>query len=97
MPNITRAYRRLTLKIILQVILGSVVINATGNGIKTKVTSAAMLQLRSACELFENAAAYGGRAVKFLVSPRSHGENDAYNFSVAAFTTHVTEGSYHSK
>lgn len=47
--------------------IASIVTRATGIGLKSKVTSAALIQLRSACELFENASAYGGRAMKFLV------------------------------
>jgi hypothetical protein len=47
--------------------LASVVTRATGVGLQAKVTSAAMLQLKAACELFAEAASYGGRAAKFLV------------------------------
>jgi hypothetical protein len=38
---------------------------------KSQVAHAAMIELRNACELFENAAKQGGRAVKFLVSALS--------------------------
>lgn len=48
------------------VLIASIVTRATGAGVKSKVTSAAMLQLKSACELFADAASYGGRAAKFL-------------------------------
>ncbi|KAF9269469.1 hypothetical protein L218DRAFT_1072308 [Marasmius fiardii PR-910] len=44
------------------IMLSSVVMH----GSKSKVAPAALLEVRSACELFEKAAAYGGRAVKFL-------------------------------
>ncbi|KDR77286.1 hypothetical protein GALMADRAFT_96046 [Galerina marginata CBS 339.88] len=33
---------------------------------RSKIAPAALLELRTACDLFENAAAYGGRAGKFL-------------------------------
>lgn len=35
---------------------------------KCKVAPAALLELKTACDLFENAASHGGRARKFLVS-----------------------------
>jgi len=35
---------------------------------KCKVATAALIELRTACDLFEAAASYGGRAIKFLVS-----------------------------
>jgi hypothetical protein len=35
---------------------------------EAKIAAAAMLEFKNACDLFESAAAYGGRAVKFLVS-----------------------------
>lgn len=35
---------------------------------QSHVAFAALLELRGACEMFENAAKQGGRAVKFLVS-----------------------------
>ncbi|KAG7095619.1 hypothetical protein E1B28_006343 [Marasmius oreades] len=44
------------------IMLSSVVMH----GSKSKVAPAALLEVRSACELFEQAAAHGGRAVKFL-------------------------------
>ncbi|KAL0946244.1 hypothetical protein HGRIS_012501 [Hohenbuehelia grisea] len=44
------------------VMLSSVVIHST----KSKVARAAFVELEAALELFTNAAAYGGRAVKFL-------------------------------
>ncbi|TFK25407.1 hypothetical protein FA15DRAFT_668474 [Coprinopsis marcescibilis] len=44
------------------VMIGSVV---TRNP-KCKVAPAALLELKTACDLFENAASYGGRSVKFL-------------------------------
>lgn len=47
-----------------QVMISSVVTN----GSKSKVAPAALLELKGACDLFEEAATYGGRAVKFLVS-----------------------------
>lgn len=34
---------------------------------QSQVAHAALIELNSACELFENAAKHGGRAVKFLV------------------------------
>ncbi|KAE9406550.1 hypothetical protein BT96DRAFT_875520 [Gymnopus androsaceus JB14] len=52
-------YQRLTLS---QVMISSVVTH----GPKSKVAPAALLELKSACELFEQAATHGGRAVKFL-------------------------------
>ncbi|KAJ4490375.1 hypothetical protein J3R30DRAFT_3278237 [Lentinula aciculospora] len=36
------------------------------HGSRSKVAPAALLELKSACELFEQAASHGGRAVKFL-------------------------------
>src|SRR3984957_1859608 len=50
----------------LQVMLSSVVTHSP----LSKVAPAALLELRTACDLFEKAASYGGRAVKFLVSSR---------------------------
>ncbi|KAL0578343.1 hypothetical protein V5O48_003657 [Marasmius crinis-equi] len=44
------------------IMLSSVVLH----GSKSKVAPAALLEVRSACDLFEKAAAHGGRAVKFL-------------------------------
>ncbi len=38
------------------------------HGSQCKVAPAALLELKAACDLFETAASYGGRAVKFLVS-----------------------------
>lgn len=38
---------------------------------KSKVAPAALLELKGACDLFEKAASYGGRAVKFLVCNHS--------------------------
>lgn len=37
---------------------------------QSQVAHAALIELNSACELFEHAARHGGRAVKFLVSTR---------------------------
>jgi hypothetical protein len=50
-----------------QVLIASMVTRASGRDHRSKNTFAALCQLQSACDLFENAAAYGGRAVKFLV------------------------------
>jgi hypothetical protein len=47
----------------LQVMLSSVVTHSSS----CKVAPAALLELRMACDLFEKAAAHGGRAKKFLV------------------------------
>ncbi|KAF9078402.1 hypothetical protein BDP27DRAFT_1309531 [Rhodocollybia butyracea] len=44
------------------VMISSVVTHAS----RSKVAPAALLELKSACELFETAAVHGGRAVKFL-------------------------------
>ncbi|KAG5643330.1 hypothetical protein DXG03_001180 [Asterophora parasitica] len=44
------------------VMLASVVTN----GSQSKVAPAALVELRTACELFQQASVYGGRAVKFL-------------------------------
>ncbi|EGO26826.1 hypothetical protein SERLADRAFT_355454 [Serpula lacrymans var. lacrymans S7.9] len=48
------------------VMLASVVTHAIGSGAKSKITSAALLELRMAVDLFEMASVHGGRAVKFL-------------------------------
>lgn len=42
------------------------------HGSQCKVAPAALLELKAATDLFELAASYGGRAVKFLVSVFSH-------------------------
>ena len=44
--------------------LASVVTNAS----RSKVAPAALSELKNACDLFEAASSYGGRAIKFLVS-----------------------------
>ena len=38
------------------------------NGSRSKIAPAALSELRNACDLFEAASSYGGRAIKFLVS-----------------------------
>ena len=38
------------------------------NGARSKVAPAALSELKNACDLFEAASPYGGRAIKFLVS-----------------------------
>ncbi|EIW79658.1 hypothetical protein CONPUDRAFT_144866 [Coniophora puteana RWD-64-598 SS2] len=48
------------------VMLASIITHATGAGTKSKMTSAALTELRRAVDLFEEGAKYGGRAVKFL-------------------------------
>ena len=73
--------------------LASIVTRATGIGLKSKVTSAAMLQLKSACELFAEAASYGGRAVKFLVKTSWRTSTHFLkSFPVAHSATPFTEG-----
>ena len=52
--------------IYLQVMLASVVTH----GPRSNVAPAALSELKNACDLFEGASAYGGRAIKFLVSVR---------------------------
>jgi hypothetical protein len=44
--------------------LSSVAIHAP----RSKMAPAALLELKIACDLFEEASKYGGRATKFLVS-----------------------------
>ncbi|KAH7912868.1 fungal-specific transcription factor domain-containing protein [Hygrophoropsis aurantiaca] len=48
------------------VMLASVVTHASGSGAKSKITSAALLELRRAVDLFKQASVHGGRAGKFL-------------------------------
>ena len=38
------------------------------HGPRSNVAPAALSELKNACDLFEGASAYGGRAIKFLVS-----------------------------
>lgn len=52
------------LTVVLQVMLASVATHSS----RSKIAPAALLELKTACDLFEMAAGYGGRAVKFLVS-----------------------------
>jgi hypothetical protein len=50
---------------------------------QSKVAPPALIELRRACQLFEQAASYGGRAVKFLVwrvCPGWTGCDDAHRF-----------------
>jgi hypothetical protein len=51
--------------------LSSVVTHASGAGSRSKVTTAALTELRRAIDLFREASPYGGRAGKFLVSTRN--------------------------
>ncbi|KIK97941.1 hypothetical protein PAXRUDRAFT_9870 [Paxillus rubicundulus Ve08.2h10] len=48
------------------VMLASIVTHATGSGTRSKITSAAITELRRAVDLFKEASTYGGRAGKFL-------------------------------
>ncbi|KAH7921473.1 hypothetical protein BV22DRAFT_1038640 [Leucogyrophana mollusca] len=48
------------------VMLASVVTHASGSGAKSKITSAALSELRRAVDLFHEASVHGGRAGKFL-------------------------------
>ncbi|KIJ16385.1 hypothetical protein PAXINDRAFT_75585 [Paxillus involutus ATCC 200175] len=48
------------------VMLASIVTYATGSGTRSKITSAAITELRRAVDLFKEASTYGGRAGKFL-------------------------------
>jgi len=48
----------------LQVMLSSITIHAP----RSKMAPAALLELKIACDLFEDASKFGGRATKFLVS-----------------------------
>ncbi|KAJ8597723.1 hypothetical protein M405DRAFT_836258 [Rhizopogon salebrosus TDB-379] len=48
------------------VMLSSVVTHASGAGSRSKVTTAALTELRRAIDLFREASPYGGRAGKFL-------------------------------
>ncbi|KAF9224847.1 hypothetical protein BS17DRAFT_779132 [Gyrodon lividus] len=48
------------------VMLASIVTHASGSGARSKITSAALTELRRAVDLFEEASRHGGRAVKFL-------------------------------
>jgi hypothetical protein len=41
------------------------------NASRSKVAPAALSELKNACDLFEAASSYGGRAIKFLVSVSS--------------------------
>lgn len=43
------------------------------HGPRSNVAPAALSELRNACDLFEAASTYGGRAIKFLVSVHSYG------------------------
>lgn len=54
--------------------LSSVVTHASGNGSRSKITTAALTELRRAVSLFKEASVFGGRAGKFLVRQRSHTE-----------------------
>lgn len=42
------------------------------HGPRSNVAPAALSELRNACDLFEAASAYGGRAIKFMVSVQSY-------------------------
>ncbi|KAG1769830.1 hypothetical protein EDD22DRAFT_868114 [Suillus occidentalis] len=48
------------------VMLSSVVTHASGNGSRSKITTAALTELRRAVSLFKEASVFGGRAGKFL-------------------------------
>lgn len=48
---------------------------------KSKVAPAALLELGTACDLFERAAAYGGRATKFIVSI-----DESSHFNITIYT-----------
>ncbi|KAG1737552.1 fungal-specific transcription factor domain-containing protein [Suillus paluster] len=48
------------------VMLSSVVTHASGSGSRSKITTAALTELRRAVNLFKEASAFGGRAGKFL-------------------------------
>ncbi|OAX37130.1 hypothetical protein K503DRAFT_771795 [Rhizopogon vinicolor AM-OR11-026] len=48
------------------VMLSSVVTHASGNGARSKITTAALTELRRAVDLFREGSAFGGRAGKFL-------------------------------
>ncbi|KIJ63588.1 hypothetical protein HYDPIDRAFT_175933 [Hydnomerulius pinastri MD-312] len=48
------------------VMLASVVTHASGSGTRLPITAAALTELRRAVDLFKEASAHGGRAVKFL-------------------------------
>lgn len=47
--------------------LSSVVTHASGSGSRSKITTAALTELRRAVSLFKEASVFGGRAGKFLV------------------------------
>ena len=49
------------------------------HGSRSKIAPAALSELKNACDLFESASTYGGRAIKFLVSLTSISE-DAVRF-----------------
>lgn len=51
--------------------LSTIVIRATGDGLRSKFASMALAQVKNAYELLEDAATYGGKAVRFVVR-RSH-------------------------
>lgn len=51
--------------------LGTIVIRATGPGLRSKTAEAALLRVKDAYELFEDAATYGGQAGRFVVSIHS--------------------------
>ncbi len=53
------------------------------NSSRCKIAPAALLELNNACDLFQRASAFGGRAVKFLVSlPRPTSQLNTHGSSV---------------
>ncbi|KAF7986095.1 hypothetical protein HWV62_41513 [Athelia sp. TMB] len=46
--------------------LGTIVIRATGPGLRSKIAEAALARVKDAYELFEDAATYGGKAGRFV-------------------------------
>lgn len=48
-------------------LLSTIVLRTTGDGLRSKFASMALLQVKNAYQLIEDAAAYGGKAVRFAV------------------------------